>query len=293
MGLVGYNPSPSISLGDMERIIEISNETSPKKVTQVDLDEVMRKFSIDFTPKKASTPVVESIRVEQISGTNVEQARISEELRLAEQARVAEEAKLAELAKRRQEEENRLYELRKKQEEEQLKLLELQRKQAEELRKRELDIKAAEEALMKARESELIRKEQEIKRREAEQRAAEQRAAEQRAAEQRKLEKIEQLKRLNRLKKLKEMQDKAKETKEKESNKQAVSDASDKSLYDSLDVESLYNKVKKYIEERGLSRQLVSRDILDKKFGKNNINKLILKSYLVNIPGKGVTFGNA
>lgn len=277
----------------MERIIEISNETSPKKVTQVDLDEVMRKFSIDFTPKKASTPVVESIRVEQISGTNVEQARISEELRLAEQARVAEEAKLAELAKRRQEEENRLYELRKKQEEEQLKLLELQRKQAEELRKRELDIKAAEEALMKARESELIRKEQEIKRREAEQRAAEQRAAEQRAAEQRKLEKIEQLKRLNRLKKLKEMQDKAKETKEKESNKQAVSDASDKSLYDSLDVESLYNKVKKYIEERGLSRQLVSRDILDKKFGKNNINKLILKSYLVNIPGKGVTFGNA
>ena len=290
----------------MERIIEISNETSPKKVTQVDLDEVMRKFSIDFTPKKASTPVVESIRVEQISDTNAEQARlaeqkrldeqkrlaeqarISDELRLAEQARIAEEAKLAELAKRRQEEENRLYELRKKQEEEQLKLLELQRKQAEELRKRELDIKAAEEALMKARESELIRKEQEIKRREAEQRAAEQRAA-----EQRKLEKIEQLKRLNRLKKLKEMQDKAKDTKEKESNKQAVSGTSDKSLYDSLDVESLYNKVKKYIEERGLSRQLVSRDILDKKFGKNNINKLILKSYLVNIPGKGVTFGNA
>ena len=285
----------------MERIIEISNETSPKKVTQVDLDEVMRKFSIDFTPKKADTPVVEPIRVEQISDTNAEQARIAEqkrldeqkrlaeqarisdELRLAEQARIAEEAKLAELAKRRQEEENRLYELRKKQEEERLKLLELQRKQAEELRKRELDIKAAEEALMKARESELIRKEQEIKRR----------AAEQRAAEQRKLEKIEQLKRLNRLKKLKEMQDKAKETKEKESNKQAVSDASDKSLYDSLDVESLYNKVKKYIEERGLSRQLVSRDILDKKFGKNNINKLILKSYLVNIPGKGVTFGNA
>ena len=285
----------------MERIIEISNETSPKKVTQVDLDEVMRKFSIDFTPKKADTPVVEPIRVEQISDTNAEQARIAEqkrldeqkrlaeqarisdELRLAEQARIAEEAKLAELAKRRQEEENRLYELRKKQEEERLKLLELQRKQAEELRKRELDIKAAEEALMKARESELIRKEQEIKRR----------AAEQRAAEQRKLEKIEQLKRLNRLKKLKEMQDKAKETKEKESNKQAVSGTSDKSLYDSLDVESLYNKVKKYIEERGLSRQLVSRDILDKKFGKNNINKLILKSYLVNIPGKGVTFGNA
>lgn len=290
----------------MERIIEISNETSPKKVTQVDLDEVMRKFSIDFTPKKASTSVVEPIRVEQISDNNAEQARlaeqkrldeqkqlaeqarISDELRLAEQARIAEEAKLAELAKRRQEEENRLYELRKKQEEEQLKLLELQRKQAEELRKRELDIKAAEEALMKARESELIRKEQEIKRREAEQRAAEQRAA-----EQRKLEKIEQLKRLNRLKKLKEMQDKAKEAKEKESNKQAVSGTSDKSLYDSLDVESLYNKVKQYIEERGLSRQLVSRDILDKKFGKNNINKLILKSYLVNIPGKGVTFGNA
>ena len=62
--------------------------------------------------------------------------------------------------------------------------------------------------------------------------------------------------------------------------------------YNAMDTNSVYKLVRGYIDEIGMTKRLINRDILDNKFGKQNINRLIVKSYLINIPGKGVTFGN-
>lgn len=55
--LIGFNPTPSISLGDTERIMDIYNEsigdTGNQSTSKVDLDAIMKAFVI--TPKKQSS----------------------------------------------------------------------------------------------------------------------------------------------------------------------------------------------------------------------------------------------
>lgn len=55
--LIGFNPTPSISLGDTERIMDIYNEsigdTGNQPTSKVDLDAIMKAFVI--TPKKQSS----------------------------------------------------------------------------------------------------------------------------------------------------------------------------------------------------------------------------------------------
>lgn len=61
-------------------------------------------------------------------------------------------------------------------------------------------------------------------------------------------------------------------------------------IYDTMEIEALYTEVRKFMSSLGVSRSIVDTKTLDDKFGKHNIRKLILKSYLISI-GKGVTIG--
>lgn len=61
-------------------------------------------------------------------------------------------------------------------------------------------------------------------------------------------------------------------------------------MYSNMEIDALYNEVKKYLSSRGVKKVAISKEELEKEFGKSNISKLIIKSYLILI-GKGVTIG--
>jgi hypothetical protein len=58
--------------------------------------------------------------------------------------------------------------------------------------------------------------------------------------------------------------------------------------YSAMSIDTLYSHVNHYMKQAGVSKRMISKNELEDKFGKTNINKLILKSYLV-VLGKGVT----
>ena len=99
-------------------------------------------------------------------------------------------------------------------------------------------------------------------------------------------------------KKRKEQLENAKTVKEKavkrviEENRQLESckpvDSSE--IYNSLDIDALYSEVRKFLKSKNIDKKVIDIAILESKFGKDNIRKLLLKSYLISI-GKGVTVG--
>lgn len=60
--------------------------------------------------------------------------------------------------------------------------------------------------------------------------------------------------------------------------------------YTAMSIDKLYETVKKFMLDTGVKKSTIELSELDKKFGANNIRKLIQKSYLIKI-GKGVTIG--
>lgn len=60
--------------------------------------------------------------------------------------------------------------------------------------------------------------------------------------------------------------------------------------YNSLDIDTLYTKVVEFMMAHEVSKSAIDRSILDAEFGVLNINKLIMKSYLISM-GKKVTIG--
>ena len=54
---------------------------------------------------------------------------------------------------------------------------------------------------------------------------------------------------------------------------------------------ALFNEVKAFAQKQGLLNKRISKSLLNDKFGKTNVIRLIDKSYLISI-GKDVTFGN-
>ena len=60
--------------------------------------------------------------------------------------------------------------------------------------------------------------------------------------------------------------------------------------YSNMDIESLYKEVRQYMLDKGVRRRIIDLSELESKFGRDNIKKLILKSYLILI-GRGVTIG--
>lgn len=61
-------------------------------------------------------------------------------------------------------------------------------------------------------------------------------------------------------------------------------------LYSSMDEKALYREVRKFLEERNVRKAPVERSVVEKEFGKENIDKLIKRGYLVCI-GRGITIG--
>ena len=136
--------------------------------------------------------------------------------------------------------------------------------------------------------------------------AREQARAAEKAREEAELKaKREKLEQLKKLKEAKDRQEKAKAKQTASVKQQAAAkttkatvdkiverevDNSKMDYYSSLDIQSLFAEVKKFAQQRGLSRQIIDRKLLEDNFGKANINRLILKSYLISI-NKGVTFG--
>ena len=60
--------------------------------------------------------------------------------------------------------------------------------------------------------------------------------------------------------------------------------------YDSLDVSKLYNFVALFMKRNGVKNSGISRKTLNDEFGSNNINKLINKSYLIQLYDGTLTF---
>ena len=60
--------------------------------------------------------------------------------------------------------------------------------------------------------------------------------------------------------------------------------------YNSLDIDTLYTKVVEFMMIHGVSKSAIDKSVLDTEFGVLNINKLIMKSYLISM-GKKVTIG--
>lgn len=60
--------------------------------------------------------------------------------------------------------------------------------------------------------------------------------------------------------------------------------------YVSMDVDSLYKKVKNYMTNMGVGKKLILKKQLEEEFGAKNIKRLIMKSYLISL-GNKVTIG--
>lgn len=60
--------------------------------------------------------------------------------------------------------------------------------------------------------------------------------------------------------------------------------------YSKLDIEALYTEIRGFLKKHNVEKKVVDIRILEDEFGKANIKKLIVKSYLISI-GKGVTVG--
>lgn len=61
-------------------------------------------------------------------------------------------------------------------------------------------------------------------------------------------------------------------------------------LYSSMDEKALYMEVRKFLEERNVRKAPVERKVVEGVFGKENIDKLIKRGYLICI-GRGITIG--
>ena len=228
--LIGFNPTPSISLGDTERIMDIYNEsigdTGNQSTSKVDLDAIMKAFVI--TPKKQSSikgviekedggeqrdSISEAVKAvgnktEQLnteseapseSSAGLE-AAIAEEKRKAAEAVEAERQKVAELQKqleKMQQEQARLEQERQEQfEKERQAQIEQERLKQEQARlEQEKQAQLEKERLRQEREK-LEREKLELERKKLEQakQAEQARLEQQQQAEQARLEQEKQAK---------------------------------------------------------------------------------------------------
>ena len=82
------------------------------------------------------------------------------------------------------------------------------------------------------------------------------------------------------------------EKKRRENIKNSISNSTENKAekYSLMDIDALYNEVRKFLKVHNVEHRIISTKILEDEFGKDNIRKLIIKSYLISI-GKGVTVG--
>lgn len=206
--------------------------------------------------------IAEEIREKQLR--DEEEHRILEEQRIKAEARAKAEAEAeANRIKAKAEAEAKAEIERKLAEEHQRKLEKLKQLEAEQAEKerrlREKEERLEQEANKQQQMAEMLRR---------------------KTIEQEKIEKAKQ----ERIAKIRELQRRMKLSQtNNETNKSPTIN------YGSLDIDSLFKEVKNYIISSS-SVAVVSREMLNNKFGADNINKLVVKSYLV-CTRKGVTFG--
>ena len=97
-----------------------------------------------------------------------------------------------------------------------------------------------------------------------------------------KLERQQKLEELNKLRAIRNKQLKEQESKNNENNPEK---------YNGLDDIALLAEVKLFAKKNGLLKKRINKNMLNDRFGKENIKRLIDRSYLISI-GKDITFGN-
>lgn len=219
-----------------------------------------------------------------------------ERQKYAEQARLDAEKRAAEAEALRIKEAQLQKEKELAEREAKLRMAEIAKREEEAKRAAEAEAKRiAEEAARKAAEEARAREEAE-KKAVAEMRARDARAREKEIREA----KQKELETLMKIKAAREARAKSSATKKVPDKKVAAQPVAQEqvsepdrpvSFYNDLDTPALFNAVKKYALSIGMANKVIGRDILNSKFGKHNIDKLITKSYLISL-GKGVTFGN-
>lgn len=282
----------SVSAGDGQHVESEShhsddNDDGPSlmEALKVQLEEQRKLQEEKFAKELEAQKQLMQQQIELERQKYAEQARLDAEKRAAEaEALRVKEAQLQkekELAER----------------EAKLRMAEIARREEEAKRAAEAETKRiAEEAARKAADEAKAREEAE-KKAVAEMRAREARARDKEIREA----KQKELETLMKIKAAREAKAKASFTKpvavKKDAVQQTVSHEAvnepDRpvSFYNDLDTPALFNAVKKYALSIGMANKVIGRDILNYKFGKHNIDKLITKSYLISL-GKGVTFGN-
>lgn len=302
--LIGYNPIPSISIGDIEKILELDDKKgllSNKNTAEVEIKDIVKDFMLNINTIKPQNITCENSNIQnganKVAEKTLEDERVKEGL-LEKQKDLERQLEIAQIELARKEEiEKELIKQRKleqqraeqdRQERERIEhervaqqqIIEQQRIENERIEhQRELDNKRFEQQQAEQRRTQQIDEQHRIKQQNNERQILEQRhdenkrILEQKRIEQEKFEKLEQLKKL------------------KEQQNIRVDSNNIEDYYNKLDIDALYKEVRSYAEQSGLANQVVDRIILDKKFGKLNISKLVIKSYLISI-GKGVTFGN-
>lgn len=60
--------------------------------------------------------------------------------------------------------------------------------------------------------------------------------------------------------------------------------------YSSMDIDALYKEVRRFMQDSGVSKTTIDRQVLEREFGAANVKKLLLKSYII-IMGRGITIG--
>lgn len=265
-------------LGDLIGSDESEDDTSDEADNN-DLD-----FDID--EDELSLEIGDDEPEVQVTNTSVKNESIDDkEAELLRRIKAAEEAKKAERERverlKKLEEEARLAEqeaeiARKKREAEQAKLEEEKRLQQLKLERQ--------------------RKEAELQQLEAE-KLKQARLREQQELDKKEKEEQEKIRQLLLLKKKREQEEKAKSAKNSSINSlkssiqtKTVNETSDYIKYDNLDIDALYGEVRKFLKLHNVEKKIIDIKILENEFGKANIKKLILKSYLISI-GKGVTVG--
>ena len=306
----GFNVGAVISLGDMEKTIEFISENSDEITDNKSVDNIDEKFMLkSLTQPITVNSIIEKNEIDEEEfelddsdfDTILGDEYSEDEYEDTKDVKINKTDLLIKLQKEKEDRD---------------KQAEYNERQSELIKQKDL-IEDSEERLRKAKEveSNILKQEQdnheieELKRQLEKERRAREKAEElakekQKAnllseinaekdksaklAEKLREEKLAQL----RENKRKELIEKKKKEMLNEKIKQASleKDKNNVNLYDTMEIEALYSEVRKFMSSLGVNRSIVDTKTLEDKFGKQNIKKLILKSYLISI-GKGVTVG--
>ena len=297
---------------------KLTNDTVGGSTISNEEIELKNRLKAAEEQRRAEEARLERIRkLEEEARIAEQEAELARKKREAEERRIEEEQRIrqlraAEEARKREEEERE----RIRAEQERIRIEEAQRLERIRQEQAKLDRIRAEQQLLEQqrleqqrleqqRMAEMQRKEQErldAQRHEQERLEAERKEKEELAEKKKKEELLKQLMEQKKHEAAKKpVEQKPVRTTQSTQNKgidklkssitsQEIKPAAHYERYSQLDTDALYDEVRKFLKKHNVEKKIVDIKILEDEFGKPNIKKLILKSYLISI-GKGVTVG--